>query len=144
MIPLRVCFAEPILQLPDGTKPFVLRTDASQAGIGAMLLQESNRQLFSVSYFSRKLSAAECNYSTVEKELLAVVEGIMQYYFYLYGDEVVLETDHMPMASLKTLKKANARLLRWALYLKRFKFTVHYIKGKSKIGADILSRVIAV
>ena len=134
---------EPILRLPDASQPFVLRTDASQAGVGAVLLQEHNGELYPVSYFSRKLRAAEINYSTVEKELLAVVEGVKKYYFYLYGDEFLLETDHMPLASLRTSKNANARLTRWALYLQQFRFTVRYIKGKSNVGADFLSRLIA-
>ena len=132
---------EPILQLPDFNKEFVLRTDASQEGVGAVLMQEHHGQMFPVSYYSRKLRAAERNYSTVEKELLAVVEGVKKYYFYLYGDEFVLETDHLPLASLKTSKNANARLMRWALYLQQFAFSVRYIKGKTNIGADFLSRL---
>ena len=134
---------EPILQLPDFNKQFILRTDASQEGIGAVLMQEINGQLFPVSYYSRKLRAAERNYSTVEKELLAVVEGVKKYYFYLYGDEFMLETDHLPLASLKTSKNANARLMRWALYLQQFQFSVRYIKGQTNVGADFLSRLVA-
>ena len=139
----RLLCKEPILQLPDFQKQFVLRTDASQEGIGAVLMQESNGQLFPVSYYSRKLRAAEKNYSTVEKELLAVVEGVKKYYFFIYGDEFVLETDHLPLASLKTSKNSNARLMRWALYLQQFQFTVKYIKGQTNVGADFLSRLVA-
>ena len=134
---------EPILQLPDFTKEFVLRTDASQEGIGAVLMQENNGQLFPISFYSRKLKAAEINYSTVEKELLAVVEGVKKFYFYLYGDNFILETDHLPLASLRTSRNANARLMRWALYLQQFAFTVRYIKGQANVGADFLSRLVA-
>ena len=134
---------EPILQLPDCSKQFVLRTDASQDGIGAVLMQENNGQMFPVSYWSRALRTAEKNYSTVEKELLAVVEGVKRYYFYLYGEEFVIETDHLPLASLRTSKNANARLMRWALYLQQFQYSVRYIKGKTNVGADCLSRLIA-
>lgn len=134
---------EPILQLPNFDKQFILRTDASKEGIGAVLMQESNGQAFPVSYYSRKLRAAEKNYSTVELELLAVVEGVKKYYFYLYGDQFVIETDHLPLASLKTSKNANARLMRWALYLQQFQFSVKYIKGQANVGADFLSRLVA-
>ena len=134
---------EPILQLPDPNKQYILRTDASKEGIGAVLMQESNGQVHPVSYYSRKLRAAERNYSTVEKELLAVVEGVKKYYFFLYGNRFVIETDHMPLASLKTSKNANARLMRWALYLQQFQFTVKYIKGQNNVGADFLSRLVA-
>ena len=89
------------------------------------------------------MRAAEKNYSTVEKELLAVVEGVKRYYFYLYGEEFVIETDHLPLASLRTSKNANARLMRWALYLQQFQFSVRYIKGKTNVGADCLSRLLA-
>ena len=131
------------MQLPNFNKKFILRTDASREGIGAVLMQESNGQVFPVSYYSRKLRAAERNYSTVELELLAVVEGVKKYYFYLYGDQFVIETDHMPLASLKTSKNANARLMRWALYLQQFQFSVKYIKGQTNVGADFLSRLVA-
>ena len=135
--------SKPILQLPDASKPFILRTDASQDGVGAVLMQENEGGIFPVAYHSRKLSSAERNYSTVEKELLAVVDGIKKYYYYLYGAQFILETDHMPLTSIGTTKTANARLTRWALYLQQFNFAVKYIKGSENVGADLLSRLIA-
>ncbi|KAK4325292.1 hypothetical protein Pmani_004105 [Petrolisthes manimaculis] len=129
---------EPILQLPDNQRPYILRTDASQYGIGAVLFQEKDGEIFPVAYHSRKMKPAEINYSTVEKELLAVVEGIKKYYYYLYGDKFVLETDHMPLESLRTSKNANARLMRWALYLQQFNFTNFFIS----IYLALLCRVV--
>ena len=134
---------EPILQLPDASKPFILRTDASQDGVGAVLMQESEGGIFPIAYHSRKLKPAERNYSTVEKELLAVVDGIKKYYYYLYGAPFILETDHMPLTSLSTTKTANARLTRWALYLQQFSLSVRYIKGSDNVGADLMSRLLA-
>ncbi|XP_063847238.1 uncharacterized protein LOC135092552 [Scylla paramamosain] len=131
---------DPILQLPDPTKPFVHRTDASCEGLGAVLLQEKDGDIFPVAYHSRKLKPAEKNYSTVERELLAVVDGIKKFYFYLYGDEFVLQTDHMPLESLRTSKNANSRIMRWALYLQQFQMRVQYIRGRDNVGADVLTR----
>ncbi|XP_042865110.1 uncharacterized protein LOC122248852 [Penaeus japonicus] len=133
---------QPILQLPNFQKPFILRTDASQDGVGAVLMQETDGEIYPVAYHSRKLKPAERNYSTIEKELLAVVDGIKKYYFYLYGDKFLLETDHMPLESLRTSKNANARLMRWALYLQQFNFAIRYIKGSANVGADFLSRLV--
>lgn len=132
---------EPILQLPDFKKSFVLRTDASQDAVGAVLMQEKEGEVFPVAYHSRRLKGAELRYSTVELELLAIVEGVKKYYFYLFGGEFTLETDHMPLCNLKTSKNANARLMRWTLFLQQFSFVVRYIKGSANVGADWLSRL---
>ncbi|XP_037774265.1 uncharacterized protein LOC119570699 [Penaeus monodon] len=134
--------SEPILRLPSKDKPFTLRTDAS-GGVGAILLQEFDGRLFPVAYHSRRLSKAECNYSTVERELLAVIEGIHKFYYYLCGAKFTLETDHMPLSQLKRSKTANARLMRWGLYLQQFEFTIRYIRGTENVGADLLSRLIS-
>ena len=133
---------EPILQLPDPAKPFILRTDASSEGLGAVLLQEKDGDVFPVAYHSRKLKQAERNYSTVERELLAVVDSVKKFYFYLYGDEFTLQTDHMPLESLRTSKNANSRIMRWALYLQQFRIRVQYIRGADNVGADLLSRLL--
>ncbi|XP_076031117.1 uncharacterized protein LOC143019364 [Oratosquilla oratoria] len=131
----------PILQLPNPREPFTLRTDASQDAVGAVLLQEQDGWMYPVAYHSRKLRAAERNYSTIERELLGVVDGIKKFQFYLYGGKFVLETDHMPLEHLKPSKTANARLTRWGLYLQQFDYTLRYIKGNENVGADLLSRL---
>lgn len=132
--------SEPILRLPDGSKPYLLRTDASNEGIGAVLLQEHEDGAWPVAYYSRKLKPSEKNYSTVEKELLAVVSGIRKFYTHLYGGEFALETDHLPLQYLQALKNSNERLMRWALYLQQYRYTIRYIKGSLNVGADYLSR----
>ncbi|KAK4317640.1 hypothetical protein Pmani_011295 [Petrolisthes manimaculis] len=122
------------------TKDFVLRTDASGVGIGSVLMQYQDGELWPVSYASRKLSKAERNYSTVERELLAVVEGVKKYYQCLYGRKFTIQTDHMPLHYLRTAKTSNARIMRWALYMQQFEYTAEYIKGAENVGADFLSR----
>ena len=84
----------PILRLPDFNRPFLVRTDASETGVGALLLQEYEDGKFPVMCASKKLLPRERNYSTIERECLAIVFAIKKFYNYLYGREFGLETDH--------------------------------------------------
>ena len=76
---------EPVLRLPDRGKTYFLQTDASDSGIGAVLMQKHEGKLFPVCYASKKLSRAERNYSTIERECLAIVWGLKRFHLYLYG-----------------------------------------------------------
>ncbi|KAK7114298.1 hypothetical protein V1264_000380 [Littorina saxatilis] len=132
---------DPVLRLPDTAKEFILRTDASDEGIGAMLMQEHGGKPFPVSYASKKLSGAEKNYSTMEKECLAIVWGIKKFELYLQGVKFVLQTDHKPLTYLTSAKFVNNRIMRWVMYLQNFDMQVESIKGSDNVGADFLSRV---
>ena len=131
----------PVLRLPDVQKRFTLRTDASDRGLGAVLLQEEGEYLWPIAYASKKLLPRESNYSTIEKECLAVVWGIMKFAKFLYGVPFILQTDHQPLQYLLARKATNSRLLRRSLVLQPYRFTVQYIRGKDNVGADYLSRV---
>lgn len=131
---------EPILHLPDPTKTFVLRTDASLVGLGAILLQYTDDTPHPIAYASRTLLPAEKNYSVIERECLAIVWGINKFKYYLFGKAFVLEVDHKPLVYLNKFKGENSRLMRWALSLQPFRFNIVYIPGKENIGADLLSR----
>ena len=131
----------PILQLPDLNKRFTLRTDASETGVGAILLQEIGGENFPVAYASKKLNKCQKNYSTMERECLAVIWGIQRFEPYLYGKEFILETDHQPLTCVRKSKVANGRIMRWALALQPYRFVMKVIKGVDNVGADYLSRV---
>lgn len=131
----------PILHLPDLTKPFILRSDASENGIGSVLLQEHMGEKFPVGYASKKLSKCQKAYSVMEKECLAIVWAIQRFEPYLYGREFVIETDHQPLSCLKKSKVANARIMRWALSLQPYRYRIEVIKGSKNVGADYMSRV---
>ncbi|XP_060070207.1 uncharacterized protein LOC132550192 [Ylistrum balloti] len=133
--------SKPILKLPDLHKQFILRTDASDSGLGAILLQMEEDQKMPIAYASRKLLARERAYAVVEKECLAIVWAVQKFEQYLYGKEFVLETDHQPLVYLQRAKIANGRLMRWALLLQPYRFRISAIKGKDNIGADYCSRV---
>lgn len=132
---------EPICVLPDMTKPFVLRTDASGFGIGAVLLQDQGEGLKMVACASKKLLPAEQNYSTIERECLAIVWGIRRFSPYIWGTHFVIQSDHQPLEFLQTMKATNKRVMRWALCLQSYSFTVQAIPGVENVGADFLSRI---
>ena len=135
--------AKPVLQLPDLEQPFTLRTDASNQGLGAALLQadpEDITLLKPVAYASRKLRGGEKNYAAVEKECLALVWAIQKFQKYLYGTHFSLQCDHQPLSFLATAQQTNARVMRWALLLQPYSFRVEYLPGKANTVADFLSR----
>ena len=104
-------------------------------------MQKHDGKLFPVCYASKKLSSAERNYSTIEKECLAIVWGFKRFHLYLYGVPFVLQTDHEPLKYMNSAKFANGRLMRWAMFLQSYNFRVEAIKGSENVGADYLSRI---
>ena len=132
--------SKPIVVMPDSNKQFILRTDASERGVGAVLMQEGENGVHPIAYASRKLTKSEANYSTIEKECLGVVWGVRKFEPYLFGTHFVIETDHQPLQYLRKSKTENGRLMRWAIQLQQYQFTVRVIPGTENIGADYLSR----
>lgn len=124
------------------SKPFVLQTDASADGLGAILLQEVDGVKHPVAYASKRLLPRERNYSTIEREAFAIIWGIQKFQRYLLGTHFMLETDHHPLQYLDTAKFQNSRIMRWSLLLQPFRFTVRAIKGTENVGADFLSRYV--
>jgi len=131
----------PVLRLPDFNKSFLLQTDASDKGLGAILLQEHDGAKFPVIFLSRKLTAPEKNYSVIEKECLALVWAVKSLDTYLQGREFVILTDHAPLLYLNKAKSDNGRLMRWALLLHQYRFRIESVKGKDNHGPDFLSRI---
>ena len=133
---------KPVVVLPDFAKQFVIRSDASGAGIGAVLMQEGDDGfLHPVLYASRKLLDREVRYSTIERECLALVWAVDKFHRYIFGREFLVETDHNPLTFLKKSKTTNGRLMRWALSLQDYTFTVIPISGSVNFEADVLSRM---
>lgn len=132
---------DPILQYPDFTRDFILTTDASNVAIGAILSQGTIGTDKPVCYASRTLNESEINYSTIEKELLAIVWATKYFRPYLFGRKFRIVTDHKPLQWVMNLKEPNSRLTRWKLKLSEYDFTVVYKKGQANTNADALSRV---
>ena len=132
--------SEPILRLPDLSKTFILQTDASESGIGATLLQKHSDGVFPVRYASKKLLKREQNYSVTERECLSIIFGIQKFQKYLYGRKFVIQTDHAPLSYIQRSKVESGRIMRWALFLQNYCFTIEAIKGSDNVCADYLSR----
>lgn len=133
---------EPILQYPNFEKPFVLTTDASNIAIGSVLSQGDIGNDLPISYYSRTLNKAEQNYSTTEKELLAIVDSVKHFRPYLFGQKFKIITDHKPLTWLMNCKDPSSRLVRWRLKLLEYDYDIQYKPGKINSNADFLSRPI--
>ena len=127
-----------LLTFPDFEKEFILRTDASGFALGAILSNFDDRP---IAYASKTLNNAEKNYSTIEKELLAIVWAVKHYRPYLFGRRFKILTDHRPLVYLFSLKEPSSRLTKFRLLLEEYSFYVEYSPGKDNCTADALSRI---
>ena len=131
----------PIIKPPDWTIPFELMCDASDHALGAVLGQRVNKLPHVIYYASRTLNDAQLNYTTTEKELLAVVFALEKFRPYLIGSKVIVYTDHSALRYLLMKKDAKARLIRWILLLQEFDLEIRDKKGSENVVADHLSRL---
>ncbi|GJY46772.1 reverse transcriptase domain-containing protein [Tanacetum coccineum] len=131
----------PILIAPDWDLPFELMCDASDFAIGAVLGQRHEKHFRPIHYASKTMNEAETNYTTTEKEMLAVVYAFEKFRSYLIMNKSIVHTDHSALKYLFAKKDAKARLLRWVLLLQEFDFKVIDTKGAENLAADHLSRL---
>ena len=131
---------KPILQYPDFNLPFVLFTDASKTGLGAVLSQKKDGKEYVVAYASRTTNKAEENYSITDLECLAVVWAIRHFQHYLFRPFVVI-TDHAALKWLQTSKMPKGRRARWIMELQQYHFSIEHQPGKTNANADALSRM---
>jgi len=132
--------SRPILRAPDYQKEFGLAVDASQTGLAACLFQVDNEMEHPVCYISRKLRVHEKNYSTIEKEALALLTAVRACSVYFGSSPVVVYTDHSPLQFLETMANHNQKLLRWKLELQQFNLVIRHRPGRANFLPDFLSR----
>ena len=135
-----VLCAVPSLTLPTVQDTFLLQTDASGLGIGAVLSVVRQDVELPVAYYSRKLKDREQRYSATELEGLAVVAAVQHFDVYLITHPFVVETDHRALVFLNSSRHTNGRLARWALALQPYSFSLRYRAGPQNLNADALSR----
>nr|GEU78057.1 reverse transcriptase domain-containing protein [Tanacetum cinerariifolium] len=131
----------PIFIVPNWDLPFELMCDASDFAIGAVLGQRHEKHFKPIYYASKTMNDAESNYTTTEKEMLAVVYAFEKFWSYLIMNKSIVHTDHSALKYLFAKKDAKARLLRWVLLLQEFDFKVLDIKEAENLAADYLSRL---
>lgn len=130
----------PVLPYPDPKLPYLLDTDASAEGVGAVLSQVKDGKEHVVAYYSCKFSKPERNYCVTRKELLAVVKAFEHFHPYLYGAEFTVRTDHAALKWLKTLKGPEGQLARWLGRMEQYNYRIVHRPGRVHNNADALSR----
>ena len=132
---------QPILKYPNFTMEFILNTDVSNTGLGAVLSQGPLGKDLPIAYASRILNKTETKYTTSEKELLAIVWATKYFRPYLYGMDFKVVTDHKPLTWIMNVQDPRSRLLRWIIQLEEFDYEIEYKKGSLNTNADALNRV---
>ena len=131
----------PIVRAPNWELPFEVMCDASDLAIRAVLGQSKGGKPYVVYYASKTLNEAHRNYTTTEKEPLAVVYSLDKFRAYLVGSDIIIFTDHSTLKYLLTKQNAKARLIRWVLLLQEFNLQIKDKKGVENVVTDHLSRL---
>jgi len=131
---------EVVLTGLDYTKPIILRTDASDIGLGAVLIQMTEQGERPVCYASRILQESERHLHATEKELLAILWALDKFREFLYGVEFTLITDNSALTYLNKMKGASKKLMRWAISLQSWNLDIKHCPGRENAVADFLSR----
>ena len=126
----------PILSLPEGTDDFVVYCDASNQGLGCVLMQRGKV----IAYASRQLKTHEVNYTTHDLELGAVVFALKIWRHYLYGTKCTIFTDHKSLQHILNQKELNMQQRRWVELLNDYECEIRYHPGKANVVADALTR----
>lgn len=134
----------PVLANPDFTRKFIIQCDASGTGVGSVLYQVHADGLeHPIAFWSKKLNAAQRNYSVTELECYAAVLSVKKFRAYVEGMPFKVVTDHASLKWLMSQKDLSGRLARWSLKLQAFDFEIEHRKGVANVVPDALSRMFA-
>ena len=139
---VRKCIVEATaLAFPDFERQFILRTDASDVGLGAVLAQENAEgNELPIAFASRTLSKTERAYHATEKECLCIVWALKKFEMYLDGHKFSLQTDNRALLWLDRMKDVNSKFMRWSLRIQDFQPIITHCPGHLNVVADALSR----
>ncbi|XP_063215566.1 retrovirus-related Pol polyprotein from transposon 412 isoform X1 [Bacillus rossius redtenbacheri] len=130
----------PILAYPRQHGDYILDTDASGRGLGAVLSQVQDGNERVIAYYSKVLSKPESNYCVTRRELLALVKSFRHFHKYLYGRRFLLRTDHAALKWLLQFKNPEGQLARWIEQIQQYDCKIEHRKGRIHSNADALSR----
>jgi len=131
----------PILRHPNFDKPFILYTDGSYDGLGAVLSQkDENDQEVVIAYASKTIVGAQEKYGATELEMLAIRWAVEQFHVYLLGKPFTIITDHLALKFPFKKMILNSRMNKWILYLQQFSYQIEYKPGRAHKNVDALSR----
>jgi putative transposase len=125
---------ETLLTFPDFNEPFHIYTDASKYQLGAVIMQNDKP----IAFYSRKMNSAQKRYTTGEQELLSIVETLKEFRNILFGQQIIVHTDHR---NILYKKLSSDRIIRWRLLLEEYGPEYVHVSGKDNVVADALSRM---
>ena len=130
----------PILSFPDPNKPYIIHTDASNYGIGAVLSQKTDDGEKPIYFFSQKLSDTQRRWSVIERECFAILTALKKFDHYIHGTPTTLFTDHKPLEFLLRGDIQNPRIANWSVLISAYDLEIKHISGVDNNLADLLSR----
>ena len=131
----------PVIGYADFKLPFMLVTDASKVAAAGVLMQQQGEKLVIIGHCSKLFNSTERNWSTLERELFAIVYSIRSFKYFLQGHSFIIKTDHRPLIYVdRTNFKSSSKVSGWQRELAEYDFVVEHVKGTSNIFADWLSR----
>ncbi|CAF1478973.1 unnamed protein product, partial [Adineta steineri] len=136
----QLLISKPLLQFPDSNSLFIIQVDASNYGIGAVLMQNKSNGEQPIAYMSQKLNKQQRNWNATEKECFAIISSIKKWDHYIAGREFLVRTDHHALCWLNRKYNSNPKLNRWRMALQDYTFTIEHVKGNRNCVADCLSR----
>ena len=131
---------KPLLHYPDFSQPFVMYCDASDRGVGVVLSQKIEDEEHVIAYASKSFTKSELHWSVTEKEAFALVWGLTHFHAYVYGNKVIIYSDHRALHWLRKMKEPTGKLARWILRLEEYNYEVIHKPGKLMAHVDALSR----
>jgi hypothetical protein len=137
----KIATSTPLIKPPSWGAPFEIMRDASDYAVGAVLGQRIHKLLHVIYYVSWTLNDTQLNYSTTEKELLAVMFALDKFRSNMLGSKVIVYSDHVALWYLFSKKDAKSRLIRWILLLQEFNTEIRDKKGSENVVANHLSRL---